>query len=561
MKLKISIADVFNNKIFCRVTVSQAANENREMDLVILQTVYCDGNYEFEFEKGQYELEIKRGKLYNPFKEIIKILEKDVELDVILEEIVDTKGLNLYSFDAHSHVSRDEVLETGNLVTASTIMKGEDFNLFFAGSPYDHDVHLQYLNKNFTDKLPYRDKFKENIEQVSNKSYMLDIGNETVKCRYGHAFMMNYLQKPPFSKYYDEEWDPWLFTKVGEEPAYSIAYMHEALLKERGENSIATSAHPTSWWYHDNGEFITNIASTLGFEILAGSIDAMVVMGYARDHKYYQELWFDALKNGYFLPGIAETDASFDNPPERILEFKTYAITTEFSIDAICNSVREGRCIVSSGPIILMKVNGKPIGSVLKYFIGESFDLDIEAYRCYEAPLSKMQVLVNGKVYKQYDLCEDSIKKMDSIVIEKDSFIIIKCYDAKGNLAMTNPVYIRNTPFLNRGYMSNISLKLSKAGEAAIGVYWLDENDERKSFNEIVQFKMKPSSKLYVEVQGRIKIVNLFELPELQEIFKNLYLGSFNSNKFYKPGEVPAKEFKLSRIRGILNNLEIKLEF
>ena len=561
MKLKITITDGFNNIISCKITIYQAVKEDKKQELVTLNTVYCDGICEFDFEKGQYKLEISRGKLYKPFNKIIELMEKEVELDVILEEIVDTKALNLYSFDAHSHVSRDEVLETGNLVTASTIMKGEDFNFFFAGSPYDHEVHLQYLNRNFTDKLPYRYKFKETIEKVSNRSYILDIGNEIVKCRYGHAFMMNYLQKPPFSKYYDEEWDPWLFTKVGEEPAYSIAYMHEALLKERGENSIAASAHPTSWWYHDNGEFITNIASTLGFEILAESIDAMVVMGYERDHKYYQEIWFDALKNGYFLPGIAETDASFDNPPERILEFKTYAITTEFSIDSICNSVREGRCIVSSGPIILMKVNGKPIGSVLKYFLGESFELEIEAFRCFEAPLSKMQVLVNGNLYKQYNLGVDSIKINQRVVIEEDSFILIKCYDAKGNLAMTNPVYIRNTPFLNRGYMSNITLKVSKAGKVANGKYWLDENNRKISFDSKLQLIMKPSSKLYVEVEGQIKRIYLFELPELQEIFKNLYLGLFNGNKFYKPGEVPAKEFKLARIREILNNVEIKLEF
>ena len=44
----------------------------------------------------------------------------------------------------------------------------------------------------------------------------------------------------------------------------------------------------------------------------------MVVMGYRSDHTYYQELWYDALNNGYFLPGVAETDTLLDAVPSRI---------------------------------------------------------------------------------------------------------------------------------------------------------------------------------------------------------------------------------------------------
>lgn len=561
MKLKVTVTDSYRNKMYCKIIVEKITEESSEQIYVEAGRVYCDGIYEFELEEGRYRLEAFRGKLYKPFIQVVEIKDKDMDIEAPLEEMVDTKALKLYSFDAHSHVSRDEVLDTGNLVSASTIMKGEDFNFFFAGSPYDHEVHLQYLNHNFTDKVSYREKFKDTIKQVSNESYILDIGNEIVKGRFGHAFMMNYIQTVPFSKYYDEEWDPWLFTKVGEEPPYSIPCMHEALLRERGENSVAALAHPTSWWYHDNGEFITNIAATAGFEILAGSIDAMVVMGYQSDRKHYQELWFDALNNGYFLPGIAETDAAFDHPPKRFLQFKTYAIADEFSIDSICRAVREGRCIVSSGPIALMKVNGQQIGAVLNYSKGQSFQIEIDAYRCFEGKLSKIQIIVNGDVVKELDLCEDTIKVIESVKIEKDSFVLVKCYDSAGNLCMTNPVYIRNTPFVNKGYMSKVSLNVLKNGEAVKGTCWIDDGDEKVSFSGSAEIEMKPSSKLYVEAEGQVKTIKLFELPELQEIFKNLYFGYFNKDKAYEAGEVPASEFKLSEIRRILDHVKINLQF
>ena len=159
---------------------------------------------------------VYKGKMYQPSGADRCISGSCPEIR--LKKMIDSRAMRLYSFDAHSHVSRDAHLKTGDLVKASSIMKGEDYNFFFAGSPYDNDVHMQYLNGHFTDKVPYREKFAPVIEKVNDENFILDIGNEIIKCRYGHVFMMNYTQKPPFSKYYDHEFDPG-FTKVGEEPS------------------------------------------------------------------------------------------------------------------------------------------------------------------------------------------------------------------------------------------------------------------------------------------------------------------------------------------------------
>ena len=92
-----------------------------------------------------------------------------------------------------------------------------------------------------SDTIPYRKKYEAIIVGESDENFILDVGNEIVKGR----------------------------------------YMHEALKHEKSRNSAAILAHPTSWWYAD-GEFITNIAATLGFELLAVSVDAMAIMGYSK---------------------------------------------------------------------------------------------------------------------------------------------------------------------------------------------------------------------------------------------------------------------------------------
>ncbi|MCL2361620.1 MAG: CehA/McbA family metallohydrolase [Defluviitaleaceae bacterium] len=532
MKLIISVNE------YCKITV-QSCNSGTAQTV---ETVYCCGEHTFGLASGFYDVTVTRGKLYTPYRSRIEILDKDQILDIALTPIV--RGRGLYSFDAHSHVSRDSRLTTGNLLSASTVMRGEGFNFFFAGSPYDNETHLEYIN-GMPPKAPYAERFAEEIQDISGEDFKLCIGNEIIKCRYGHVFMMNYEQRPPFSRYFDHSFDPWLFEKKGPEPTYEIDYIYKALEKEKCANSVAISAHPTSWWWHDNGEFVTNIAATLGFELLAGSIDAMVIMGYQSDHTYYQALWFDALKNGYFLPGVAETDAAFDTIPGRHLEFKTYVGCGSFDVDALCKGVKAGKNLVSSGPLLFLRVNGKSPGAILPWEPNAPVLVELEAIPCYEAPISRMQIIANGNVYKELNIHERNPTLKEALRLPQEGFILAKCYDFAGNVAITNPVYVRNTPFANHNYKANVNIDVYKEGR----------------FEKSLSLQADITKDINVEAAGETKTIRLFELLELQKIFKGLYFGRFNHDKRYLPGEVPAAEFKIKEIKEILDSCQLVLHF
>jgi transcriptional regulator with XRE-family HTH domain len=191
----------------------------------------------------------------------------------------------------------------------------------------------------------------------------------------------------------------------------------------------------------------------------------------------------------------------------------------------------------------------------------EKFELEIYAHRCCESVLSKIQIMINANIYKEFYLNRNEFHNVETLEIAEDSFILVKCYDCEGNLGMTNPVYIRNKPFLNKGYLSHVCINVYKNGNRAQGYYSLGESGERLYFDGTIRVSMKAAAKLHVEVNGKEKTIRLFELPELQDIFRNLYFGRFNKDKRYNPGEVPASEFKLSRIREILDNVELELNF
>ncbi|CAI6051389.1 CehA/McbA family metallohydrolase [Cohnella sp. JJ-181] len=562
MKLKVHAYDENRNPIFCKIDLYRLPAEGEAAaDRHRIETVYCRGGHDFEVEAGVYAIEGHKGKLFVPAQETAVLRERDAQVTLYLKEIVDTRSLGLYAFDAHSHVARSERSSTGNLESASAVMRGEGFDFFFAGSPYDAEILMEDLNPPLAyDNVPYREKYREVLRAVSDAEFILDIGNEIVKCRYGHTFLMNYEQKPPFSRYYDRAWDPWLFTKVGEEPGYEILYPYEALAQERGGNSVAVAAHPTSWWDH-KGEFITNIATTLGFDILARSIDAMVIMGYDSDHVHYQKLWYEVLDQGYFMPGVAEMDLTFDSISRKHLQFKTYAYADAFSIDALCTAVRAGRNIVSTGPILQLTVNDQGPGAVLNYKENEAFEIKVEAVGCYQAPLRKIQLIVNGEVWKEYMTDDARFEQKDKLHVERDSYIIAKCYDGAGNVAIANPVYVRNEPFENRDFKSDLTVRVFKDGKPAEGRFWIGGQPEKAPFSARIGCRIGVADHVHIEVGGVVRTVKLFELPELQAIFKSLYFGDFNRDRRYAPGEVPASAFELARIKKLLSEVELEVEF
>lgn len=572
MLLKVTVKDETGKKVPCRLDLF-----HRKMDIP-LQTTFCDGMHIFAVPEGEYAVKAARGLLYRPAVEDVRISGGHGSVELRLNRMIDPTKWGMYSFDAHSHVSRDDGSTAGSLALASLMMRCEDFNFFFAGSPYEAEDHYQYLSGNFTGRVPYRQKYGRLLRQLRSKNFITDIGNEIYKGRYGHAFMMNYDQKPPYSQYYDESFDPWQFEKNSPEPDCGIPYMHEALLKERTLNSAAIIAHPTSWW-HEGGQFITNIAATLGFEVLAGSVDAMTILGYQPDSPAYQALWFELLDNGYFIPGIAETDNVFDREPENKLRFKTYAWLDSFTIDALADAVRKGRCVASSGPLLSMRVDGHLPGSVLPFIPNQECVVTIDGQACCEGPVERVQILVNGKPEVEYhpDAMDSGnpFSLKHAMRITKNSYILVKCYDSAGNTAVTNPVFFRNEPFINDHYQSSVHMHVTLDGLPCRGQYRVDdgpgfpfaeigdpdmEDGTACTLESCFTLMMNPSSTLHIEAGRREKTIKLFEMEALQEIFRNLYLGGFNRDEKLLPGQVPAEAFQIQRIRELLDDVFLSVE-
>jgi len=564
-----------NNKLICaKVIITKREIEEGQQfnkgDIISIK--YIEGTGTLEISDTEIYVSVFCGKLYRPYKERVEFSEPgDVrEITAILRKITDpVRKYNLYSFDAHSHVSRRKYdrEKTVDLEQAAVIAKAEGFNCLIAGAPYDYDNHREARTGIIRSKLPYRKQYADLLKRVSDDMFIMDVGNEYCKYRYGHVFLFNYDQMPPADQYRDPIYYPYEQAKHipnTEEPKFTNVPISNAVYRSKGENTVAVYAHPTSWWYeNEDVTFVTNIASTLGFDILTGAVDAVVVMGYRADHKYYQDVWYDLLDNGYFVPGVAETDACMDADKFEMPPYKTYVYIDNFTLDDIAHAVKAGRCMVTSGPLLHFTVEGNLPGTRIERMEGKEYHIEITAEACCDGPLSKIEIILNGKKYKEIPVegKEHVFKNIKLHAPETDSYVLAKCYDMAGNVAISNPVFIRNNPFVNIDYRSKVTIDVYKGKYPATGSYYIGADGTEIHFDGKVSCIIKPHETITIKVGNETKKIELFWHKPLQDIFRNLYTGEFNRSGTYKPGEVPAEAFRIREIREILDNVQLTLYF
>ena len=543
--------------------------------------IYCGGQRiwrsyvgetaEIPLEDGAYRLIIRRGKLYEPIEKDILIVGA-TQLSFTLKRLIDPKGLGFYCFDAHSHISRarlgkDAVMDMEKM---SVRARGEDWNIYFAGTPYDGENHLHVYKRNYPDMPSYRAHYADLLKRISRSDYLVDPGGEIVKYRYGHMVMANYEEKPPVDEFRDPLYHSYERDRhvpcVYPPPFVNIP-PSRALKKYRDENSFAFFAHPTSWWTLDRSDsFVTNIASTAAFDGLTGMVDAIVVVGYGADKPWYRQIWYALLDAGYRITGIAETDSCGDDPDhlsgKRMMEpFRTYARCDSLSLNGVSAAVRKGDCFGTSGPLLDYTLDQHRPGSVIPWEKGKRYHLAMQGWKCCDGELTEIEIVINGKTAARLTPDSRGCVQTD-VLLPQEGYVLCILRDDAGNAAVGNPIYVRNSPFLNDDFRANITLDVKRNGRAAKGVYTTDESDVPLAFDGQISCSINPMSRIFVTVDGETREYEPFFDAELQHHFRYSYSGDFL--KDYPecgPGQVPAEAFRIPQIIARLKQLSATIDF
>ncbi len=195
--------------------------------------------------------------------------------------------------------------------------------------------------------------------ECGTEDFLCAIELETPKVRYGHLWWLDWQPLHAPWHDYDQSWGHWEGAgRKGNPPPFDRRMPAEVVREQCAVGAVPVYAHPTSWWTGPHGQFVTNIAATLVPDLLSGQFrGALAVMGYDARHDSYRALWFDLLNRGWFLPGVAETDACLDatDPFRDGLLHNVCPMEKPWTPGKLKQAVMDGSGTMTSGPLLELR--------------------------------------------------------------------------------------------------------------------------------------------------------------------------------------------------------------
>lgn len=219
---------------------------------------------------------------------------------------------------------------------------------------------------------------------------------------------------------------------------------------------IVSYSHPCRWWWGKWGgrgiypleerKFVSNMAAELPFDTLAGpTFDTLDVLMQAHEkdaNECAQKLWFLLLDHGYRIPASGSSDATFDNPGRGVPgKVRVYTrVRGGLSLEAVADAMKAGRSFVTTGPLLVLEMDGHGSGDVVR--LSRPRDLSVKI-RAWGERLARIELIRNGEVVRTIDGGGRSELESGFTVREPGkAWYVARCYGADDSqIAITNPVW------------------------------------------------------------------------------------------------------------------------
>ncbi|MCZ6673014.1 MAG: CehA/McbA family metallohydrolase, partial [Verrucomicrobia bacterium] len=187
-------------------------------------------------------------------------------------------------------------------------------------------------------------------------------------------------------------------------------------------------------------------------DYVQGTTDGVELLQMAHYRGIGLEGWYRILNIGFRFPGVAGSDF----PYVRALgDCRTYVYSEERpSFSTWARRAAEGRSFFTSGPLLLLEVNGKRPGDIIDFEDGLPQPVSVQLkVRSEVTPVQYLELILNGKTFERWTLPSGSEnlgvwhQRQVDLGIEKPSWIAARAYgvSATGRSdaeAHTNPVYM-----------------------------------------------------------------------------------------------------------------------
>ena len=378
---------------------------------------YVDGFLEVDLEPGRYVLAITKGNEYVDVRDTLQ-LAGDADREYRMERWIDAAAMGWYSADDHIHIRRspreDPLLI--DWIQAEDIRVG---NMLRMGDFWEK-YYSQYA---FGAEGVYRED-----------GYMLVAGQEDPRTpELGHVIGLGASTFVRFPSQY---------------------YLYDLVFDSlRAAGGVGGYAHQAESFHGYRG---------LTLDGLRGKVDVLEVVQFCvpggpliTEHFYYLlNLGFPVtVTAGSDFPWCGKPhDGSDEIPVHQNAQignarFYTY-VEGELTYDSWMEAVRAGRTFASSGPIVLLDVNGSKPGSRLDVPYGDRLIVQATALgHGAQMPLTSLEVVVHGNVVGRVKAGDEgqSPERLAlelAMPVEKGMWIAARAAAGPMQVAHTTPVYV-----------------------------------------------------------------------------------------------------------------------
>ncbi len=384
------------------------------------------GEFELELPAGSATIEAMKGFEYRPRSITVDVPEGGVESATIpLERLEDLPARGWYSGDTHIHD-----LHQGRF--------GLTHELFFDQLRAE-DLHVTnaLIHMDGTRIMGRWDDLTGKPSPLSTPEYILQYGEE-FRGSLGHISILGIerfilpftsgVRNTPYSQ-----------------PELDSRYIDEA----RAQGGIAGFGHP----YFGTVTSPQRAASTLiAVDLALGKGDFYDIGAIWSDEVASSELYYRLLNCGFRVAATAGTDNFSDvwrDPPPG--SDRTYArVEGPLSFDSWIAAVKAQRTFGSTGPLLFLDVAGHEPGDEIRLAKDAGTSLRVSARATSISPLSRLEIVVNGKVAATVQATDSSRITFDrDVAVPQGGWVAARVIGPSSRyvadsyaFAQTSPVYV-----------------------------------------------------------------------------------------------------------------------
>lgn len=399
---------------------------------------YVDGSFSIDVPSGEAQIDIAHGPAYTTAHDSIFIeAGQIVEKTYVLRRLVDLPALGWDSGDEHLHQTPD-----------AAVTLAEDLNV--VAVPVCDNPRLQY-------------RADQKVTLLPDATHLLVTQMPAVEW---DCFLWN-LPKPLALRLGDDDWPDGDGTTAAEQKdpklrgggytlrtpflvrsPFVIEQAHAA-----GATTVAYMHDPPRLWYYPlyvaNGWIDVYGVLENGYCGIANRTEAEFWRGYDANFG----IWYRFLNCGYRLPASAGTD----NIGMGVGVWKGYnrvyvKVEGAFTLGKWVAALKQGRSFVTNRPLLFVTVDRHEPGSQLAVRSEQDARLKVDIRVVSATPVSRIDVLHNGRVLRQIDLdaAATDIRRSEDVTVSKSGWLAVRCLGRGQNanlgpafaLAHTSPFYV-----------------------------------------------------------------------------------------------------------------------